>query len=141
MNRDELARTLLDTMPDAVIVSDADGTISHWNGGAERIFGFSEAEALGQSLDIIIPEYLRARHWKGYDQTMRTGMSRYGAGDLLSVPALREDGARISVQFSIVPLKDADGTMIGMAAIMRDITADFEERKRRRKELAEKSKT
>lgn len=141
MNRDELARTLLDTMPDAVIVSDADGTISHWNGGAERIFGFSEAEALGQSLDIIIPENLRARHWKGYDQTMRTGMSRYGAGDLLSVPALREDGARISVQFSIVPLKDADGTMTGMAAIMRDITADFEERKRMRKELAEKSKT
>ncbi len=138
MNLDTLARNLLDAMPDALIVSDANGVIVHWNEGAGRLFGFSCAEAMGQSLDIIIPENLRARHWSGYEKTMRTHKSRYGAGDLLSVPALRKDGARVSVQFSIVPLTDANGTMSGMAAIMRDMTAEFEERKRLKKALAER---
>lgn len=136
MTRDELARALLDDMPDALVVSDAKGLITHWNGGAERIFSYSQVEALGASLDIIIPENLRARHWAGYAETMATGKSRYGAGDLLAVPALRRDGSRISVQFSILPLRDAAGDMTAIAAIMRDVTADFEERKSLRKALA-----
>ena len=99
----------------------------------------SSTEALGQSLDIIISENLRERHWSGYEKTMRTHKTRYGAGDPLSVPALRKDGERISVQFSIVPLIDANGTMTGMAAIMRDVTAEYEERKRLRNALAERN--
>lgn len=131
-------RTLAREAPDAVIYADAEGAIRFWNRGAERIFGFAEAEALGQSLDLIIPENLRARHWTGFDETMRTGQTRYGAGDLLAVPALRKDGARISVEFTIVPFHDESGRMIGIAAILRDVTKRFEEMKALRRQLAAK---
>lgn len=133
---DRLARTLLADMPDALIVADAAGAIWFWNAGAERLFGFSQAEAIGQMLDIIIPERLRARHWSGFEATMRTGQSRYGAGEILAVPALRKDGARLSVEFTIIPLHDAAGAMEGIAAIMRDATARFEQVRALQKELA-----
>ena len=123
-------------MPDALVVADRKGIIRVWNGGAERIFGFAEGEALGQALDIITPERLRERHWIGYEATMRTGQTKYGAGDLLSVPAIRKDGAQISIQFSIVPLRGEDGDLQAVAAIMRDVTEDFEERKRLRRALS-----
>lgn len=135
---DRFCRTLAREAPDAVIYADAEGAIRFWNRGAERIFGFAEAEALGQSLDLIIPENLRARHWTGFDETMRTGQTRYGAGDLLAVPALRKDGARISVEFTIVPFHDESGRMIGIAAILRDVTKRFEEMKALRRQLAAK---
>jgi PAS domain S-box-containing protein len=122
-----LADALLQSMSDAIVASDSEGRIIFWNPGAERIFGFSRSEAIGQSLDLIIPERLRVRHWTGYTQVMRTGESRYGHGDLLSVPALRKDGTRLSIEFTIVPLKDEAGAMAGMAAILRDVTARFEE--------------
>jgi PAS domain S-box-containing protein len=123
----KLGDALLQSMSDAIISSDSDGRITFWNPGAERIFGFSRSEAIGQSLDLIIPERLRARHWEGYTDVMRTGESRYGHGDLLSVPALRKDGTRLSIEFTIVPLKDVAGAMAGMVAILRDVTARFEE--------------
>jgi PAS domain S-box-containing protein len=132
----DFAERLIAAMPDAAIYADADGVIRHWNQGAARIFGFSEAEALGQSLDLIIPENLRARHWEGYRETMRTGQSRYDGGQLLSVPAIRKDGARISVEFTIVPFADAGGAMVGIAAIMRDATARFQEMRELRRALA-----
>jgi PAS domain S-box-containing protein len=135
MKLDDLGDRLVAGMADALVVADAEGIIRHWNDGAERIFGFAAAEALGRSLDIIIPENLRQRHWDGYAATMRTGETRYGAGQLLSVPALRKDGARISVQFSILPLPDPAGGLQGIAAVMRDVTEDFELRKRLRREL------
>src|SRR5919112_3185822 len=93
-----LAAALLSTASDAIVASDRDGVIQYWNPGAERIFGHSRADALGQSLDLIIPENLRARHWQGYRQVMQCGESRYGHGDILAVPGLRKDGARISVE-------------------------------------------
>lgn len=123
----DFANRLLAALPDALVHADAQGLIQVWNQGAERIFGFTAAEAIGQSLDLIIPEPLRARHWQGYRTTMQTGESRYGAGDLLSVPALRKDGTRISVEFTIIPFKDAQGRMEGICALMRDVTARFEE--------------
>ncbi len=133
---DAFARTLVDGMPDAIVHADADGMIRYWNKGAARLFGYAEAEAIGQSLDIIIPEGLRARHWTGYHDTMRTGQTRYGDGQVLSVPAIRKDGSRLSVEFTIVPFADAAGRMTGIAAIMRDGTARFEEMRALRKELA-----
>lgn len=133
MDFDKLARKILEGMPDALLVSDRGGNITFWNAGAERIFGFSEKEALGQSLDIITPERLRTRHWAGYNETMLSGKTKYGAGDLLSVPAIRKDGAQISVQFSILPLHDDAGVLTEIAAIMRDVTADFEERRKLRR--------
>ena len=135
MDKEQIAHALLEGMPDALVVSDRDGIIQVWNAAAERIFGFSASEALGQSLDIITPERLRARHWEGYDKTMRTGQTRYGSGDLLSVPAIRRDGTQISVQFSIMPIRSENGELSAIAAIMRDVTADFDERKRLRKAL------
>lgn len=135
-----LARAILATASDAIVATDRDGRITFWNPGAERIFGFPAAEAVGQSLDLIIPERQRAAHWKGYAEVMRTGESRYGHGDLLAVPSLRQDGARISVEFTIVPLKDEHGRMTGMAAIMRDVTRRFEETKALRKKVAELSR-
>jgi PAS domain S-box-containing protein len=120
-----------------VIATDRDGLIQIWNPGAERIFGHRADEAVGQSLDLIIPERLRARHWEGYRQVIDTGESRYGHGDLLSVPSMRKDGTRISVEFTLVPLKDEAGRMTGMAAVMRDVTGRFEELKGLRRKLAD----
>ena len=100
------AEKLLESMPDAVVYCDAEGIIRYWNKGAERMLGFGAPEAIGQSLDIIVPEKLRQRHWEGFDKTMRTGETRYGAGELLAVPAIRKDGTRISTEFTIVPFRD-----------------------------------
>ena len=108
-----------------------------WNPGAERIFGFAANEAIGRSLDLIIPERLRSRHWQGYRHTMETGESCYGEGDLLSVPALRSDGTTISIEFTIMPLKDPSGQVIGIGAIMRDVTKRFEEIRTLRRQLAD----
>ena len=127
---------LVSGISDAIIYADAEGVIRLWNRGATRIFGFTESEALGHSLDIIIPEGLRQRHWLGYHGTMQTGQSRYGDGQLLAVPAVRKDGARISVEFTIVPFTNDAGQMIGIAAILRDVTARFEELRALRKEVA-----
>ena len=130
-----VGEALRSTRSDAIVVSDRQGIIRFWNPGAERVFGFAEAEALGRSLDLIIPERLRARHWEGYAKVMETGESRYGEGEVLSVPALRNDGVTISVEFTIVPLKDDAGAMLGMAAIMRDVTARFEEMRALRRKV------
>ncbi|MBS7544409.1 PAS domain S-box protein [Ancylobacter oerskovii] len=134
--REEIGDGLIDSAADAVVASDRDGRIIMWNAGAARIFGFAEDEALGQSLDIIIPEPFRARHWEGYAETVASGKSRYGAGDLLAVPGLTKDGRRISLEFTIVLLKDAAGRVRGMASILRDVTRRFEETRALKKELA-----
>lgn len=136
MSPGELAIAILKNAPDAILYCDKDGIVRFWNGGCERIFGYTADDAIGQSLDIIIPENLRDRHWHGHRETVRTGQTRYGAGDLLAVPALRKDGTRISVEFSIIPFRDAQGTITGLAAILRDVTRRFEELKALRKERA-----
>ncbi len=131
-----LVERLATDCPDAVIYADRDGKIRFWNRAASRIFGFADTEALGQSLDLIVPEPLRARHWEGYDRVMAGGASRYGDGDLLAVPATRQDGARISIEFTILPVHDEAGAMTGIAAFLRDVTARFEELRALRRELA-----
>ena len=137
---DHFSRTLAREAADAIVYVDTKGVIAFWNQGAERIFGFSQAEALGQTLDIIVPENLRPRHWAGYAETMRTGKTRYGAGDLLAVPALRKDGRRISVEFTILLVHDDGGAIAGIAAILRDVTQRFEEMKRLRQAAAARGK-
>jgi PAS domain S-box-containing protein len=129
-------RRVVAEAPDGVLFADKDGVIRYWNAGCQRIFGFTAQEALGQSLDIIIPHALKARHWQGYAHTMHSGQTRYGGGDLLAVPALRQGGTRISVEFSIIPFHDEAGTMVGMGAIMRDVTRRFDEMKALRAALA-----
>jgi PAS domain S-box-containing protein len=141
LNVDRFCRRLVRDAADGIVYADAQGIIGFWNKGAERIFGVSEAEALGKPLDIIIPANLRQRHWDGYNETIRTGRTRYGAGDLLAVPALRKDGARISVEFTILPFHDDVGQIVGIAAILRDVTKRFEETKALRKELAARAQS
>jgi PAS domain S-box-containing protein len=104
-----------------MVVTDPQGIIRLWNRGAERVFGYSAAEALGSSLDLIIPEKLRARHWKGYQQTMATGQTKYG-DQLLAVPSTHRDGRRLSIEFSVALLRDQDGETAGISAVMRDVT-------------------
>ena len=132
-----LADAVLSTVSDAIVAADKEGIIRFWNPGAERIFGYASAEAVGQSLDIIIPQGQRQRHWQGYRQVMATGESRYGRGDVLAVPATRKDGRRISVEFTIVALRNESGVMAGMLAIMRDVTTRFEEMRALRHKLAD----
>jgi len=135
---DAVAAAILSTRSDAIVAADRDGLIRFWNPGAERL-GYSHNEALSRSLDRIIPERLRARHWDGYRRVMESGKSRYGQGDVLSVPAIRKDGATISVEFTVVPLQN-NGQMIGMAAIMRDVTRRFNEMRALKRKLAELEK-
>ena len=132
-----LAEAVLSTRADAIVAADRDGSICFWNPGAERIFGYASEDVIGHSLDLIIPERLRQRHWDGYRETMKTGKSRYGDGDILSVPALRRDGATISIEFTIVLLRDQSDRMAGIAAIMRDVTKRFEEMRVLKRRLAE----
>jgi PAS domain S-box-containing protein len=128
-----LSEQILTLAPDAIMFADRDGIIRLWNQGAERIFGCSAEKAIGQSLDLIIPEKLRERHWEGYHKTMATGETRYGT-EMLAVPALHQNGSRMSTEFSIVLLQDDDGKPLGVAAIMRDIT----ERRNQEKELRDR---
>ena len=136
---DRVAAAVLQGSSDAVVACDSDGVIRFWNPGAVRMFGFTAEDAVGQSLDIIIPERLRARHWDGYRRTMQTGQTRYGDGDLLSVPGQRKDGTRLSIEFTIAAMKDAQGRISGIAAVMRDVTARFEEMKALRQQARDRA--
>lgn len=129
---------LLSTASDAIMATDREGTIRFWNPGAVRIFGFTAEEAIGQSLDIIIPDNFRKRHWDGFARTMQTGESRYGAGDLLAVPAITKDGRRLSVEFTIVILRDAQQRPDGTVSILRDVSQRFEELRELKRKLAGK---
>jgi PAS domain S-box-containing protein len=130
---ERLAAEIVRRSPDAVIFADREGVIRLWNGGAEALFGHSADEAIGQTLDLIIPANLRARHWSGYREVMNTRMTRYGR-ELLAVPALRKDGSRISLEFSVALIEGEDGAIVGVTAILRDVT----ERRGREKEMKER---
>lgn len=133
---DDLGGRILDGSPDAVVVCDPAGRVRYWNRGAERIFGFAAVEAIGASLDVIIPERLRERHWKGWKAAMASGETRYGEGQLLAVPALHKDGRQLSIEFSIVLLKDAKGQVEWIVALIRDVTERYTRDKALRAELA-----
>jgi PAS domain S-box-containing protein len=127
---------LVNALGDAIVASDAKGAITLWNPAAERMFGYTEAEALGQSLDLIIPERLRKRHWEGYDKTMETGITRYG-NDVLRVPAVNKQGASLSIAFTVAMLFDADKKVSAIIAAIRDETLRFNEDRALKKRLAE----
>jgi PAS domain S-box-containing protein len=121
---------------DAIIAADSGGSIVLWNRAAERIFGYTESEALGQSLDLIIPERLRHRHWEGYHQVMKTGQTRYGT-EVLRVPAVHKDGRTLSIAFTVALLETSDKQSRIIAAILRDETVRWKEERALRQRLAE----
>ena len=129
-------KQLVDGAGDSIIVCDAKGDVVYWNAASERIFGFSRADALGQSLDLIIPQRQRQRHWDGYHKTMGTAVTKYGA-DLLRVPALHKDGRTLSIAFTVSLLTDVDGKVTGIVAIVRDESKRFAEDRELRKRLVE----
>ena len=126
---------LIENTADAILVADRQGLIRYWNIGAERMFGYSAAEAVGQSLDLIIPENLRARHWQGYFRVMETGWTKY-LTERLSSPGARKDGSRLSLEFSMVLLRDEQGGVEGCATIMRDVTERWYKEKELKERLA-----
>jgi len=127
---------LIEESPDAILVADREGMIRCWNRGAELIFGYTASEAVGQSLDLIIPENLRGRHWEGYWRVMSSVETKYKTG-LLSAPGQRRDGSRVSLQFSMIMLRNEEGVMLGCGTIMRDVTVQWEKEKKLRGQLAD----
>ena len=130
---------LVEVIGDAVVVADASGTINLWNPAAERLFGFTRAEALGNSLDLVIPERLQERHWTGYRKTMASGETRYGH-EVLRVPAVQKDGRALSIAFTVGLLHGPQGETTGIVAVIRDETARFTEERSLRKRLVELEK-
>ncbi|MEX0806308.1 MAG: PAS domain S-box protein [Candidatus Binatia bacterium] len=134
--------TLVQAAGDAIIAADPNGKVVLWNPAAERIFGFGADEAMGQSLDFIIPEKFRERHWQGYRHVMSTGQTKYGT-EVLRVPACHKDGRALSIAFTVALLPSQDGKVGAIAAIVRDETSRWNEERamrQRLRELEEQSK-
>jgi len=119
-------KQLVEVLGDALVVSDTGGVIRLWNAAAERLFGFTKAEALGNSLDLIIPERLQARHWAGYKKAMASGDTHYNS-DLLRVPAVHKNGRPLSIAFTVAILLGAERRVTGIVAMIRDDTRHFAE--------------
>ncbi len=127
---------LIDCIGDAVIVADAHEKIVLWNAAATRIFGYSEEEALGHTLDLIVPERQRHKHSEGYSKSMETGTTRYGTS-LLKVPAKHKDGRTLSIAFTVGMLFDEKQQANGVAAVIRDETERFAEERALKKRLSD----
>ena len=127
---------VLEALGDAVVICDRDGVIRFWNAAAERLFGFAPTEALDSSLDLIIPERLRARHWAGFEKALATGQTRY-EHDVLRVPATHKDGRALSIAFTVGLLLGPERKVTGLVAVIRDDTKRFAEERDLRKRLAE----
>jgi len=130
-----LCRKILENSPMAVLFADREGKIRLWNSGAETVFGYTEKEALGQSLDLIVPERQRQQHWEGWDKVMASGVTKYGR-DPLAVPAMRKDGSRISIEFNVVLVRADSGELAGVAAMVQDVTARWQKQKEMNVRLA-----
>ncbi len=129
-------KQLVEAVGDAIVASDASGTITLWNPAAQRMFGYAESEALGESLDIIIPQRQQQRHWDGYHKTMATGQTKYG-NDVLRVPAVHKDGHTLSIAFTVALLYTPDKKVSAIVAVIRDETSRFTEERNLRKRLTE----
>ena len=129
-------KALVQSAGDAIVAAGTDGSVLLWNRAAERIFGYTEQEAIGHSLDLIIPERLRARHWEGYKRVMQTGETRYGT-EVLRVPAMHKDGRRLSIAFTVTLLSSPRQGVQAIVAIIRDETSRWEEERALRQRLAD----
>jgi len=134
-DHDWLCRKIVENSPMAIMFADREGKIRLWNSGAETVFGYMAKEALGQSLDLIVPERQRQRHWEGWDKVMASGVTKYGR-DPLAVPAMRKDGSRISIEFNVILVRADSGELAGVAAMVQDVTARWQKQKEMNARLA-----
>ena len=116
-----LAEWIIEQTSDALIYADRLGRIARWNEASHRLFGFSAGEALGSSLDLIIPEHLRAAHWRGFDAAVAHGATKLHGRPTLT-RALRKDGTKIYVEMTFALVKDREGIVTGSVAMARDVT-------------------
>jgi PAS domain S-box-containing protein len=130
-----LCDLIIAQLPEAVIVADREGRIRLWNRGAEVMFGHPAAEALGKTLDIIIPEDLRQRHWDGYHRAVSAGHTQLG-DRALPTKAVRKDGTTIYVELSFAIVLAETGATLGALAVGRDITERYARDKALRRRLA-----
>jgi PAS domain S-box-containing protein len=119
---------IVDQLADAIIFADVHGIIRYWNAAAEALFGFTIEEALGQSLDLIIPERLRDAHWVGFNGAMASGNTRL-AGRATTTRALHKSGQRLFVEMSFSLIRSLDARIVGSAAMARDVTRRYEKEK------------
>ena len=131
-----LSQLLVDQSPDAIIYAGKDGTIQVWNAAAAIIFGFSGEDALGKSLDIIIPEQFREAHWAGFDKAIETGVTKLG-GQALPTRAQKASGETFYIEVSFALVRDDSGAVTGALANARDITERFEQERTNRRRLRE----
>ena len=124
LGEEALARLLIEQAEDGLIFADSEGIIRAWSAGAERIFGFTRDEALGQNLDIIVPERFREAHWRGFDHALAIGATKY-AGQLLPTRSVRKDGTTIYIELSFAMIRDDTQAIVGVLAGARDITERF----------------
>jgi PAS domain S-box-containing protein len=127
---------LVEQSPDAMIFADRSGVIRAWNAASERIFGHSSSQAIGQRLDLIVPERFLDAHWEGYERAIGDGETKY-AGQSLPTRALRGDGDQFYVELSFAIVRGDDGEVAGALATARDITERFEQDRANRRRLAE----
>lgn len=127
---------LVESAADAIMACDAAGKITLWNAASARMFGFTEAEALGQSLDIIIPQRQQARHWEGYHVTMASGITKYGSS-VLRVPAVHKDGHTLSIAFTVSLMHSSEGKVSAIVALVRDESVKFAEERALKKRVIE----
>ena len=131
-----LSNDILQSMPEALVFADLQGIIQRWNPGAENVFGFTSAEAVGQSLDLIIPERMRKAHWEGFNKAIERGGTLPGRTSAIT-RAIHKSGDPFYVDMSFAMVKDQAGKLIGAMAVARDATKRFQEEKELRRQLAE----
>lgn len=130
-----LSEALVESLADAVIFADRAGVIQRWNPGAQAVFGYSEDEVLGQGLDVIIPERLRASHWAGFDAAIESGTMKHGR-ESMTTKSIHKDGRDLYLDLSFALVRDPSGQVLGAVAVARDITARFRAERESRRRLA-----
>jgi PAS domain S-box-containing protein len=136
----DLFQAIVEQAPDALIFADRSGAIGLWNRASEILFGYSAAEVLGKSLDVIIPERLRSAHWAGFRKAIDTGHAKY-AGRVLTTRSMQKNGKTLYVDLSFALVRKSDGAITGALAIGRDCTDRYLSDRALRTRLSELEKT
>ncbi len=135
---DSLSELILEQAAEAVVYANRQGVVERWNAAATRMFGYTAAEALGQSLDLMIPEHLRKAHWRGFDATMAKGKTRLGGRPTLT-RGLHKSGQKLYVEMSFALVVDAASEPLGSVAVARDVTERVEREKAAASETAHRA--